>query len=272
MSRSNRPYKYWRSLLQVGQIWPAAHPAEGLLVGREHSERWLMRFRASALLVVVTFSIGCGGSPTGPAQVSGVCRNYASSVSSTTTTTYTGMSPSVATQDITASYNTASNELADTGTGTYGNGVCRSSFSSSTSYGSLADFVDEVSVIPPKTRWVGQSRTVTNSGPSGPVFCSNNTTVTTKTNSYDSQGRLATSVSTGPRSSVATPPNNDVYTAWDVLGRPTAYRPFEYSAALVQISYDDSARTRSTRYFTSPTTTTETFDSNGNLVRSRRDD
>lgn len=235
-----------------------------------------MRFRASCVLVVVTLLIGCGGtgtsltpvSPTGP----GVCRNYASSVTATSTTTDTRMTAAgtVDTRDITISYNTATNQLSEMGTGMSNNGMCRSSVSWLTSYGSVADFVDEVSVIPPVPRWVSQSGMGTFSGPSP---CVNRTSAVTTTNSYDSQGRLATSVSTAPtishRSLVATSPgNNDVYTAWDVLGRPTAYRPFDYSAALVQISYDDSARTRSTRYFTAPTTTADTFDSNGNLVRS----
>ena len=239
-----------------------------------------MRFRASCVLVVVTLLIGCGGtgtsltpvSPTDTPQVSGVCRNYASSVTATSTTTYTGMNPAgtVGTHNITASYNTATNQLSETGTAMSNNGMCRSSVSWLTSYGSVADFVDEVSVIPPITRWMSQSGVGTLSGPSP---CANRTSAVTTTNSYDGQGRLATSVSTAPtispRSLVATSPgNNDVYTAWDVLGRPTAYRPFEYSAAMVQISYADSARTRSTRYFTAPTTTSDTFDSNGNLVRS----
>jgi hypothetical protein len=236
--------------------------------------RRLMRFRAPSVLVLVALLIGCGGagtsstpvSPTGP----GVCRNYASSVTATSTTTYTGMSPAgtVTTQNITISYNTATNQLSETGTGMFNNGMCHANRSWSTNYGSVADFVDEVSVIPPKRRWASQSGMATYSGPSP---CTNGTSAATTTNSYDSQERLATSVSTGPNSGslVATSPgNNDVYTAWDVLGRPTAYRPFEYSAALVQISYDDSARTRSTRYFTAPTTTADTFDSNGNLVRS----
>ena len=234
-----------------------------------------MRFRASGVLVVVTLLIGCGGtgtsltpvSPTGP----GVCMNYASSVTATSTTTDTRMTAAgtVDTRDITISYNTATNQLSEMGTGMSNNGMCRSSVSWLTSYGSVADFVDEVSVIPPVPRWVSQSGMGTFSGPSP---CVNRTSAVTTTNSYDSQGRLATSVSTGPtigsRSLVATSPgNNDVYTAWDVLGRPTAYRPFDYSEAMVRISYDDSARTRSTRYF-GETTTADTFDSNGNLVRS----
>jgi beta-lactamase class A len=54
----------------------------------------------------------------------------------------------VDTQNITISYNTATNQLSETGTGMSNNGICRASGSWSTNYGSLADFVDEVSVIP----------------------------------------------------------------------------------------------------------------------------
>jgi hypothetical protein len=234
-----------------------------------------MRVRASSVLVVVTLVIGCDEdgksstpiSPTGP----GVCRNYASSVTATTTTTYTGMNPAgtVDTQNITTSYNTATNQLSETGTGMTNNGICQRSGSWSTNYGSVADFVDEVSVIPPKTRWASQSGMATYSGPSP---CANRTSAATTTNSYDSQGRLVRSDSTGgvgPRSLVATSlGNNNIYTAWDVFGRQTAYGHPNSFGALNHISYDDSARTRSTRYFTAPTTTADTFDSNGNLVRS----
>ena len=235
-----------------------------------------MRFRASSVLAVVTLMTGCGGagtsstpvSPTDPPQMSGVCRNYASSVTATSTTTYTGMNPAgtVDTQDVTASYNTATNQLSEMGTGMSSNGMCRRSFIQLTNYRSVADFVEEVSVIPPRTRWLSQSVTSTGSGPSP---CANGTSAATTTNSYDSQGRLARS--TGGVTSVVAPyllGNNNVYTAWDVFGRPTAYPPLEYSAALVQISYDDSARIRATRYFITPTTTTDTFDSDGNPVRS----
>jgi hypothetical protein len=62
--------------------------------------------------------------------------------------------------------------------------------------------------------------------------------------------------------------NDNVYTAWDVVGRQTAYTHPTSFGASNHISYDDSARTRTTRYFVTPTTITDTFDSNGNLVRS----
>ena len=238
-----------------------------------------MRVRASSVLAAVTLLTGCGGSDTSSTPVSpdgpGVCRNYASSVTRTSTTTltgpFTGTNSSAATQNILASYDTATNQLSETGTVTSNNGMCQGNVSWSTNYGSVADFVDEVSVIPPKTRWASQSGMATYSGPSP---CSNLTSAATTTNSYDSQGRLATSVSTGgisARSLVATSLGNpNLYTAWDVFGRQTAYAHAGTAGALNYISYNDSARTRSTRYYTAPTTTVDTFDSNGNFVRSLR--
>ena len=136
----------------------------------------------------------CGGNPTTSTPVSGVCRNYASSVTSTTTTTNTFPFVITSTQNITSSYNTATNQLSATGTATSSLG-CQYSGSWSTNYGSVADFIDEVSVVPPKTRWATQSATVTANGPSGP--CANGTFTRTTTNSYDSQGRLVSRVSTG---------------------------------------------------------------------------
>jgi hypothetical protein len=250
-----------------------------------------MRFRASSVLAVVTLLIGCGGadtsstpvSPTGPPQMSGVCRNYASSVTATTTTTITGQIANGATDDTTTSYNTATNLFSATGTGMYIQGLCRRSVSWTTTYASLADFVDEVSVIPPKMRWVHQSGTVVTGSAAGP--CGNSTFAPTTTNSYDSQGRIVSSVSTGELGlsistgslgltipNITTPGGTAVYTAWDVLGRPMAYRvagpPVSGS-----ISYDDSARTRSTTVNNggiSTTTAVDAFDSDGNPVRSQR--
>jgi hypothetical protein len=228
-----------------------------------------MRFSGFSLLIVVTLLTGCGGgagTPTGPSGMSGVCRNYASSVTSTTTSTFTGMNPIVDSQYITISYNTATNQLSEIGTGT--SNTCQWSFSWSTNYGSVADFVDEVSVIPPKTGWASQSGLATSSGPS--PRCPNETYALTQTNSYDSQGRLLRSESTGRefrfRSMVATFPGTRVYTAWDLSGRPTNYSPRLLGSPDVY-RYDDSARTRSTVGGLS--TAVDTFDSNGNLVRSR---
>ena len=255
--------------------------------------RRLMRFRAPYVLVLVALLIGCGGagtsstpaSPTGLPQMSGVCRNYASSATATTTTTITRQIPNGATDDTTTSYNTATNLFSATGTGMYNHDLCRRSVSWSTTYGSLADFVDEASVIPPRIRWVRQSGTVvTDSGPTGP--CGNRTSAATTTNSYDSQGRIVTSVSTGELGvsistgslgltipNITTPRGTAVYTAWDVLGRPTAYRVAGPPPVSGSISYDDSTRTRSTTVNIggiSTTTALDAFDSDGNPVRSQR--
>src|SRR5437016_8500213 len=119
-----------------------------------------MRFTGSSVLFVSVMLTGCGGSgtsPSGPTQTPGICRNYASSVTATTTTTDTGMDPVIDTQSIAAFYNTGTNRFVETGTGVATNGQCRTTTSWSTSYDSIADFVDEVSVLPPKTRWTSQS-------------------------------------------------------------------------------------------------------------------
>lgn len=216
-----------------------------------------------ATIVLGAAMYACGGNPTTSTPVSGVCRNYVSSVTSATTTTNTFPFVITSTQNITSSYSTATNLLSSTGTATDSLG-CQYSGSWSTNYGSVADFIDEVSVSPPKTRWATQSATVTRSGPSGP--CGNGTFTGTTTNSYDSQGRLVESVVTGIGFTFPGVTNEapGVYTAWDVLGRPTARSPWV-------ISYDDAARTRSTTLNSGGlnTTTVDTFDANGNPVRSR---
>jgi hypothetical protein len=72
---------------------------------------------------------------------------------------------------------------------------------------------------------------------------------------------------------ITTPGGTAVYTAWDVLGRPTAYRVAGPPPVSGSISYDDSARTRSTTANVggiSTTTAVDAFDSDGNPVRSQR--
>ena len=231
----------------------------------------MARFNALVVLMLVT---GCGGPGTSPTQLSGLCRIYASSVTATTTKTFTGMDPIVARQDITTSYNIATNQLVASATGTSINGICRTSSSWSTNYGSVADFVEEVSVVPPRTRWVSQSGTVTQNGPDLP--CGNGSVAATTSNSFDTQGRLVRAVSGGipfPLVTERTTIGTISYTAWDVVGRPTAYFPPPPPTTSVSIAYDDSARTRSTPLLStgfSFTMTADTFDSDGNLVRSQR--
>jgi hypothetical protein len=241
-----------------------------------------MRFGGSSVLVAVTLFNGCGGastpstpvsptSATSPSQLSGVCRNYASSVIATTTFTFTGANPTVETEIITSSYSTALNQVVATGTVTSSLG-CRAGGSWSTTYRSTADLVDEVSVIPPRTRWASQSGTATYIGPTGP--CANRTSEGTVTNSYDREGRLVREDSTGnvsfPSMTWASE-TTTVYAAWDALGRPTAYTTsspaWEPGSVSGSISYDDAARTRTIQSDIGRTIV-DTFDSDGNPVRS----
>jgi hypothetical protein len=238
-----------------------------------HIRTWGTRFRGASVLLVLVLVTGCGGADTSPTDLSGLCRVYASSVTATTNHKFSGMPPSVDTKSIAIVYNTAANQLVESGTGTNNNGLCQMNFSWTTNYRSVVDFVYEVSVNSPETRWVSQSGMATYSGPSGP--CGPSTNTATFTNSYDSQGKLASSVSTGGGvaflSTVAFAPGTHPYTDWDVFGRPTAYAPLvETPSYRVRISYDDAARTRTTVMPGNPLTTiVESFDPNGNLVRSQ---
>ena len=214
---------------------------------------------------------GCGGAGTSPTELSGLCRIYASSVTVTTTQSpVTGNDPLIATEDITISYNVATNQLVASATGASINGICQTSANWSRTYGSVADFVEEVSVVPPLTRWVSESGTVTTNGPDRP--CGSATITATTTNSFDTQGRLVRTVSGGipfPLLTERTTFGTSVYTGWDVVGRPTAYSPpSPFSSTPQPIAYDDAARTRSTTFNSSSfSTTVDTFDSDGNLVR-----
>jgi len=67
------------------------------------------------------------------------------------------MPPTVDTKNIATVYNTAANQLLETGTGTSNNGRCQIDFSWTTSYRSVVDFAYEVSVNSPETRWVNKS-------------------------------------------------------------------------------------------------------------------
>jgi hypothetical protein len=130
--------------------------------------------------------------------------------------------------------------------------------------------------VPPKTRWLSQSGTVTVTGPDRP--CANGTVAATTANSFDTQGRLVRAVSGGIPFLMVTervPIGTLVYTAWDVVGRPTVYSipSPTFPVGPQPITYDESARTRSTTYNLSNisfTATVDTFDGDGNLIRSRR--
>jgi hypothetical protein len=126
------------------------------------------------------------------------------------------------------------------------------------SYSSIADFVDEVSVVPPLTRWTGL--TITSTGSSGTV-------TTTQTNSFDGQKRWTQNLASTPgTASVIT-----TYTAWDSTGRPTAGNLMTAAGlTTIAFTYNDAARTQ-TQTSSTPGFPTysgvSTFDANGNMTQ-----
>jgi hypothetical protein len=116
-------------------------------------------------------------------------------------------------------------------------------------YGSTVDFVDEVSVIPPKTLQSSMAINVTGS-------CGNSTS--NQIYAYDSQRRLTRIVfSSGDTIS---------YNAWDGFGRPTL-GTFSTGGTISHV-YDNAARTATTTQSRAGANTTlvNTYDANGILV------
>jgi hypothetical protein len=111
-------------------------------------------------------------------------------------------------------------------------------------YASVADFVDEVRVVPGLT--LAASNTNTNSGTCGSF-------VTTVTYTYDGQRRLKSMTSIG---------GTTTYTAWDNSGRPTAGTSNGITIANV---YNDAARTLTQTQTSNggQSVNVQTFDANG---------
>ncbi len=199
-------------------------------------------------------------SPTPPATppatgTSGTCRNMATAYTSVITTN-TGFSANTA-----ASCTFNSTTFSGTCNSTYtdSTGVAsRIVISGGTVYMSLADMVDEVSVIPPRTLWVSASGTQTNAA--GAV------TTGSSTNTFDSQRRLMRTTDV----SGAVPPatTTTTYTTWDSSGRPTTARDVGpgYDNTRI-ITYDDGQRTRTNTLMGGALVTVETFDADGNILR-----
>jgi len=116
-------------------------------------------------------------------------------------------------------------------------------------YGSTVDFVDEVSVIPPKTL---QSSMAINLAAS----CGNSTS--NQVYAYDSQRRL-TRVLLSNGDSIS-------YNAWDGFGRPTL-GTFSTGGTISNV-YDNAARTTTITQSRAgvSTTTVNTYDANGILI------
>jgi YD repeat-containing protein len=124
--------------------------------------------------------------------------------------------------------------------------------STATTFRSVADFVDEVRVVPPLTKSLAAtSTTARGRAPS----------TGSETHAYDAQGRLVRSVGRSATGATST----TTFTAWDAAGRPTLARDAGAGFDNIRrISYDDAARTRTTVVGNGLVTTVETFDANGN--------
>lgn len=204
------------------------------------------------LVLASAAAMACGGSnnptgpstPTPPGGSTQSCRNSASSVTSVAVA-----GSFRATSTSSCAFNTSTRIGSCTILFSDSNGMTSTSTGVIT-FASLADFVDEVAVVPPLTK----SLQSTGTGPSG---------TGTVVHTYDAQGRLTRILSTSASGQVTT----TTHSAWDAAGRPTNARDvgpgFDNTR---QISYDDAARTRTIRVVGLDLVTTETFDANGNPV------
>jgi len=119
-------------------------------------------------------------------------------------------------------------------------------------YNSVADFIDEVRVVPPIARIQSQARRVTRgSGVSATINYE-----------YDSAGRQ-TRLSTNMGGNLLV----NTYGGWDPKGRPTTAIVSSRAATInLQYKYDDALRTMTT---TNPGgAQVETYDADGNMIRS----
>jgi hypothetical protein len=123
-------------------------------------------------------------------------------------------------------------------------------------YGSVADFVDEVRVIPPISRIQSQSRR----------YISGSATNGEMKYEYDAMRRQTKLTANMGGSLVLT-----TYSAWDLKGRPTvANVSSQPSTITLQYSYDDGLRTMTT---TGPVgTQVDTYDTDGNMIREESKD
>jgi hypothetical protein len=175
--------------------------------------------------------------PTGPGTgTSGRCRTYPTVAG--VTTTAAGITQNA---NLTGAFNASTNQATIT-ISFGGGGLCSTAVHS---YRSVADFVDEVRVVPPVPLVL--STTTTNSG-----SCGSGTA--TATNTYDAQRRLMQISSVG---------GTITYTAWDTSNRPTT-GTMSTGGTITNV-YNDPARTITQTQVSGgvTTVTTMSYDSNG---------
>ena len=201
---------------------------------------------ALALAGIACGGAGGPGSPTPPGSTSSgnSCRTYPTNASVTTTTTASNITFNALE---TGAFDSSTKK--STVTTVFTNGALCSVLV--TSYNSVADFVDEVRVIPGV--FLSTANVNTNSGACGTGTASNTFT-------YDAQRRLTQVTNTA--GGVTT------YTAWDSAGRPTTGST--NGGLSITSAYDDAARTVTQTQVASNgtrTVSTQTFDADGAQLR-----
>ena len=190
---------------------------------------------------------GLGGGPTNPTPPSGssggpACRTYATAANVKTTNSASNI---VFNAIETGNFDTSTRKA--TVETKFANGApCSTGV---TSYDSVADFVDEVRVIPDV--FMATGTTNTNSGTCGNVSAS-------LSYAYDTQRRL---ISIIPNAAPST-----TFTAWDGSGRPTTGTTS--AGGTVIYTYDDATRTETQTQMPQNAVSTLSFDPNGILTSS----
>ena len=220
-----------------------------------------LRFsRLATTVLLIAAGLSCSnndtssnGSPTAPGSTnagsgsgstSNACRTYPTTTNIRTTTSGISIEFTAAQ---TASFDT-STKKATVQTSSTSAPVCTTT--NVITYNSVADFVDEVRVIPPISLFASSVGTNSGACPAG-----TGTTV----NIYDAQRRVV-QITDGTKA-VTT------YTAWDSSGRPTAGTTT--GGGTLTLAYDDGARTVTTTGTAADGTrsvTTQTFDANGAMI------
>jgi YD repeat-containing protein len=212
--------------------------------------------RAARLVLILwtgAAAAGCG-SPSGPTQSTGgansggsgpSCRTYPSA----STLSFQSTDGVSRTSSSTCSWDANQRQLTCTITVGTGGPVCTTTVST---YNSLADFVDEIRVIPPVFLRTSDVQTANSAPPCGAGAIQNITYV------YDAQRRV-TQILNGTATVT--------FTAWDSAGRPTTGTAA--NSAPVTIAYDASARTQTqtTGAGAAAVVVTSTFDADGTPVK-----
>jgi YD repeat-containing protein len=207
--------------------------------------------------VLITGLTACGGSSSGtsPTSPSGGGGGGGGSTGPACRTYYTNENVTTKTSGTNIVFNAIQSSTFDTSTKKattqvkFANGsVCGTGVAT---YNSVADFVDEVRVIPPVFLVVGTTSAGGGSCGGGGAAAGS------LTYHYDSSRRL-----TGW---TAVPGDTTTFTAWDSSGRPTTGSTG--SGSTISLVYDDGARTSTATSNPGNTVSTLTFDANGNMIK-----